>query len=148
MPKKDMSNRVRSVTFKTGAITADAWVPYIDTLGFESVTIQCMTRMTTASSSNSFQPIIQEADVAPTTPAAAGSYSAVAATDLVGTAPAVVEQTASDVNAQVGYIGSQRYIAVLVDETGTAEGEVIVTYILGHGSEMPDTQTLTTGAVS
>lgn len=148
MAMKDMSSKVRSVTFKTGAVSADTWLPYIDTLGFNSLTIQCMTRMTTASSGNSFTPTVMEADVAPATPAAAASYSAVAAADLVGTAPAAVEQTTADVNAQVGYIGSQRYVAVWVDETSTAVGEVIVTYILGDPSEMPDTHTLTTGTVS
>lgn len=148
MPAKDLKNRVTCVTFDSGALTADGWLPYVDTLGFESLTIHCMTRMTTASSGNSFTPTIMEADTAPTAPAASGSYTAVAAADLVGAAPAAVEQTTADVNATVGYIGSQRYVAVWVDETSTAAGSVVVTYILGHGSEMPATTTVTTGTVT
>jgi hypothetical protein len=127
----------------------DALSKYIDLAGFGGVDIEVVIgTLTGVDTSNYLTPILQEAD---STPAAAGSYAAVAAGDMVGGFTKVDATTKDNVVQRVSYVGSKRYINVKLDYTGTAiSAGVVGVYARLHDARKGPAAALTptTGAVS
>ena len=117
-------------------ITASTYTKYIDLQGFESAEIIVnIGAATPLSGSNYMTPTLKEAASAPT---ASGSYSTVATADQVGAFTAVDAQDEDETTQQVGYVGSSRYLAVQVVETGTVTAfNVSVDVILGTPRHAP-----------
>lgn len=126
------------------AVAADQQSDYIDLAGYEGVTLFIISKMGTADGSNYVTPILQEADASP---ASSGSYSAVAASDLLGTLSA--RNALTHVIEHVSYIGDKRYLNILLDETGTASGNFAVVAVLHKARHQPAADdSPTTGTVS
>ncbi len=150
-----MIDLYHDLKFKTLADPADisdttTWLGYVDTQGFQGVLIgfQCGAAGGTADASNYVTPTLYEAD---STPAAAASYSAVAAGDIIGSYAAVASAATDSVTQVVGYKGSKRYVALKSVGTGTTISALTVSAFVAAGAadHEPSTGvTLTTGTVS
>lgn len=101
-----------------GTVTGNA----VGVAGYESVTICIMTGTVTDGSG-----VWSVTECA----TSGGSYTAVAASDLIGTMP-TTNTTASHDNAgwQVGYRGSQPFIKVVCTISGSTTGQVIAAGVL------------------
>lgn len=127
----------------------NTWLGYVDTQRFEGIVIGCIIgTLTGVATGNSVLPTLYECDATPT---AAGSYSEVAAADILG-AFTVVDSTAKDAVVQaVGYKGSKRYVALKSVYTGTLITAGYIGSFVGAGlahDEPATTPTLTVGTVS
>lgn len=127
------------------ALSATGYSKYIDLQGYGSCVIVVRQSLNTASSGNTLTPSLVEADE---TPGSTASYSAVPASEVLGTL-SVFEETGDQAPEQVGYVGNARYLAVKFTETGTAAGDMTVYAILGNGDLQPiNADSPTTGTIS
>lgn len=144
MSVKHEGNTVTVQLQTPASLSADTWTKYVDLAGFSGVTITVSSEMSTADGSNYFTPVFKDATA---TPGSTGSYSSTGADNLVGAFSAMNSTTGYC--QSVSYIGTSRYVAVLLDETSTAAGVFSVTATLFGPKESPATNhTPTTGAVS
>lgn len=145
MATKDLKNRIRpALLYAANTTAATAYSYYVD-LGakYESCVIVLTYEANTADAdTNYYTPALYEAT---STPAASGSYSAVAAGDLEGSLSAI-HATGTGIQ-YVGYKGGKRYLMVKLTEKGTADVEFHITAIVGDASSEPPAAP-TTGAVS
>jgi len=127
-------------------VTATGRSAYVDLQGWDAVDIILdYGDVTAAAGANNLVPTLQEADA---TPAASGSYSAVASADLGGSFTTLEDGVTADVD-HVAYRGSERYIHVLLTETGTAAAVVGVIAVLRKFSRQPSNDVnVTTGTVT
>ena len=124
MASRDLKNEIKivnalniaSITTNTTTVGVE-----VDTIGFESVTIEVITG---ARTDGTVTPLLQETDVA-------GSYSgSVADEDLIGLeANAALSEL--NARARLGYIGKKRYVRLSLVSTSvttglTAGGSVIL----------------------
>jgi hypothetical protein len=128
------------------AVTADTSSVYLDLQGFDAVDIVATYSNVTASAgSNNIVIKVQEASA---TPGSAGSYTDVAAANLRGAMPTLQNAVTANV-ASVGVVGSERYLRVLLDATGTVSAFVSLMAVLTLSDRDPaNAKTVTTGAVS
>ena len=124
MASRDLKNDIKivnalniaSITTNTTTVGVE-----VDTLGFESVTIEVITG---ARTDGTVTPLLQETDVA-------GSYSgSVADEDLIGL-EADAALSALNERARFGYVGKKRYVRLSLVSTSvttglTAGGSVIL----------------------
>lgn len=134
------------------AVSATGGSNYVDTQNIDSLLLLATVGdLGSPDGSNNLVLTVQEAD---DTPAAAGSYSTVAAADLRGDVNAngeiVIDATADESQTYaVAYVGNKRYVRMAWVETGTISGPLGVIAIGEHASRQPASNiTLTTGAVS
>jgi hypothetical protein len=127
----------------------DAWSKYVDLAGSHGCIITVhVGDLTGVDGSNYLTPVLYEATA---TPASAGSYSAVAASDLLGGFSKIDATTEDSTIQTVGYKGICRYVAVKCDYTGTGitAGCVSVEgYVAFSDHEPTSGRTVTTGTVS
>lgn len=126
------------------ATAADTYTKYVDLQGYQSCELIVIYDAGTASAGNSFTPTVK---VASATPGSTGSYATADSADLIGSFSAV--EATGEGSQSVGYVGTSRYVSVLLDETGTASFDFTVIARLGHGKSAPvNSDTVTTGAIS
>jgi hypothetical protein len=94
---------------------------YVDVRDFDAVELIIAEDATTASSGNGFTITVEHSDTTTDT-------SFAATTDYVGTIPPILITTTDRVT-NVGYVGSKRYVRVVLTETGTGVSEVCVTAV-------------------
>lgn len=125
----------------------DEGVNYVDLAGYEgAIAMVNFGAVTNVDASNKVIPVLQHCDSAPATNA---SWAAVDAADIVGsTFAAVLSATTDDLTQVAGYIGSKRYLRVVLDFTSAGTNPdhcpVSVNYILGcarHGAANASTPT-------
>lgn len=93
----------------------DVGTNYVDLAGFESaVALINIGALTNQDADNKVIPILQECD---STPTANVSWSAVAVADMQGAFAAVTSASTDQCSQAVGYIGSKRYLRILLDFT-------------------------------
>ena len=149
MPNREIKNTTRVVQLKTYATTtADTRTAYIDLQGWDAalfvVDNGALTVPTTGT--NEFDIKIIHADASP---AAVGSYTDAAATDVVGPLPVLGDTNATAQTRTVAYVGNKQYVALFIDETGDVSAAVGVYAILQKfGREASGDVTVTTGAIS
>jgi len=149
MPAKDSYNTTKIALLLEPQDLAhtDTYSAYVDLAGYESALFEVSVgALTGVDGSNYLTPTLLEATE---TPDSTASYSAVDSADIIG-GFSKIDAAAEDSVVQVaGYIGSERYVCVLLDyaSTGISAGVVGVNVILGHTSEIPPGAP-TTGAVS
>ena len=127
-------------------ITADTYSNYVDLAGYEGAEFLVNFGAATPLSGSAYMtPKLYEASVTPT---ATGSYSAVAAGDLLGSFTAIDAQSEDQTTQRVGYRGSKRYVCVLLDETGSLTSCLVsVDAVLGIPRDAPAAAP-TTGTVT
>jgi hypothetical protein len=119
-------------------VEADTKSDILDLAGFSGavVSVNFGDITTLTEDTNMVEPVLQESDTTDD-----GDFSAVAAADILGGFLEVDSVDADESSTQyVGYIGSCRYIRVLLDVTGHPVAvPVSVDGILGYPSEAPVT---------
>lgn len=100
----------------------------LDRRGFDSVAF-IYSSGASASVADTITPVIYEGDTTN------GSFTSVAAADLVGTEAALTLTAAK--SGKVGYIGNKRYLKIRLYGTGTATAVVAATAILGNPAIRP-----------
>jgi ubiquinone biosynthesis protein UbiJ len=149
MPNREIKNTTRVVQLKTYASTnADTRTAYVDLQGWDAalfvVDNGALTVATTGT--NEFDIKVIHADA---TPAAVGSYTEAATTDVVGPLPVLGDANTTAQTRTVGYVGNKRYVALFIDETGDVTADVGVYAILQKFSrEASGAVTVTSGAIS
>lgn len=109
----------------------------VDTNGFEAATIVFASGTITAGTADF---TVQEAP--DNGSGAAGSFTDVAATDLIGTVPTIVATDDNKVS-RVGYRGKKRFIRVNMAETATFTSHIhAVIVVLGAAATVPVTAQL------
>lgn len=131
MATKDLSQVVKSnISLAPAARAASANGSSVDMSGYESALILIALGSWT-DGIHAYE--VQESDDD-------AAWTAVAAADLVGTEPTVSDATDDDSTVEIGYIGSKRYVRVVVTcsgsplATGTVSSAVIVQ---GHARHAP-----------
>jgi hypothetical protein len=149
MPNREIKNTTRVVQLKTYATTsADTRTAYVDTQGWDAVLFVVDNGVLTVptTGTNEFDIKVIHADASP---AAVGSYTTAAATDVVGPLPVLGDTNATAQTRTVGYVGNKRYVALFIDETGDVSANVGVYAVLQKFSrEASGAVTVTTGAIS
>lgn len=127
---RDLVNNIGIVQALAPAVlTATATGAAIDLLGFGSAAVAINTGA--ISGDGDFTAALQESDTT-----TSGDFADVAAPDLIGTLPANLEANAA---AKIGYIGTKRYLRVVVTRnsgTSIAAGAML---IKGNAAERPVT---------
>ncbi len=100
----------------------------LDRRGFETVEF-IYSSGASASAADTITPVILECDTV------SGSYTSVAAVDLLGTEAALTLTAAK--SGKVGYGGNKRYLKIRLYGTGTATAVVAATAILGEPAIRP-----------
>ena len=100
----------------------------LDRRGFESVEF-VFSSGASATVADTITPVVYEGDTT------GGSFTSVAAADLVGTEAALTLTAAK--SGKVGYIGNKRYLKLRLYGTGTATAVVAATCILGNPNIAP-----------
>lgn len=130
MATRDLKNDIAlAPALVPSTITATASSAAIDLKGYESATVAITTGA--IGGAGNFTPKLQESDTT-----TSGDFTDVAAIDLIGTFPAVLEASSEYL---VGYKGAKRYVrTVLTLNSGTniAAGAAV---ILGHPHDRPTT---------
>lgn len=139
-----------AVSLLAANVSADSYSKYIDLKDYDGCRIILTAEMDTADSSNYITPSLLESDTDPTTPGSTASYSAVASADYSSGVNgfAALNDTTTAWCQEVAYIGDQRYICVLLDETNTAQGEIHIVAVPFRAQQKPVTAVPTTGTVS
>ena len=116
-------------------ITAEAWSKYVDLQGYDEVTFVVRQSGNTASSGNTFTPTIQVASASPTSQS---SYSA-ASTDQINGSFTAHTSTGDKAPETASFTPgpNDRYAAVKLTETGTADFDMTVYAILSRGRHQP-----------
>ncbi len=131
------------------ATTADRQSNYIDLSGWDSALfIVNVSALTGVDGSNYLTPTLRSATA---TPASAGSYSAVAAGDIVGGFTKIDSTSEDEVTQSCSYTGADRYVQVFLDITGSSisAGYVGVVVVLSRSRKDPaSAKTATPGTVS
>jgi hypothetical protein len=143
MATRDLKNLIRPTLLMAEQVDDDEYSDYID-LGneYESCVLLVTCEAVTASAGNQILPTLYEASA---TPGSTGSYSAVDSGDIEGAFAAIA--TTGSTAQYVGYKGGERYLCVFLNETGTFDGEVHVTAIVGNSGTKPPAAP-TTGTVT
>lgn len=129
---KDLKNRVAVAhLLDAQSINADTATKYVDLAGFNSAIVLVNLGSATFSSA-SITPKLQESD---TTNAA--DFSDVSAGDMIGSFTTVDDANKDQTTQVVGYIGSKRYIRVLLDIAGSLTIPVAVDAVLSDAATEP-----------
>lgn len=132
MPNRSQTRRVATTQLlKPQEISATTTSDFIDTTGFNAIEVIISVDNTTASSSNGFTPTLQDSD-------SIGTGTFATTTDFVGDALAI-DITQDEKVIHVGYIGSKRYLRVVMTETGTAVSEVDIIAVVSRAANSPPT---------
>ena len=137
MPARSMTDKV-GVAFLTSpvAITATDTSLYFDTKGWEEVEIIINETSTAVDSSHYYTPTLQSST-------ASGSGFATS-TEYQGTTLASQTTNTSTVR-HIGYTGTERYIKVVMTETGTTAASTIAVTVIASRPLDTSTLTMTTG---
>lgn len=135
---QDLQNRVKVVKAIdpiVGNNTTEGTGLTVDTKGYESAVLVFHIGVSgdTLSGSVKMLPSVEESDDDST-------WTAVAATDLIGSTLALIDDAAEDAVVQeAGYRGTKRYIRPLITFTGTHTNgtPISAVAILGHGRHLP-----------
>ena len=147
----EMYNNVKVITLAEAADLAhtDTQSNYVDREGYAGLMIiVAIGALTGVDTSNYVTPILQEAA---DTPASAGSYSTVSAAQVLGAFSAVTTTALDSCVQAVEYKGTDRYVNVKLDYTGTGISAGIVgVYAILYNPRKASiaSVTPTTGAVS
>ncbi|MEN6370929.1 MAG: hypothetical protein ABFD64_02865 [Armatimonadota bacterium] len=119
--------------------TNDTKSSLLDLQGFESAVIAVnVGAITTPDSTSYITPVLEESDTT-----ADGSFAAVAATDIIGAFTKMDAATEDQTTQYVGYVGTKRYVRVLIDITdddgGISHALVSVDGIVGDAHISPVT---------
>lgn len=153
MNREAVSTKTLATLQAAATISATGGSRYVDLQDVDAMSLLiAVGDLGSPDGSNNLVITFAEAD---DTPAAAGSYTAVAAADLRGDVNAsgevVIDATDAESRAYlVGYVGSKRYLRAIWTETGTISGPLSVTAIGEYAArEAARTEvTLATGAVT
>lgn len=127
-------------------VTATGASHYVDLQGFDAVDfIVAYGDVTASAGANNFVISLEEKDTAPAT---AAGYTAVAAADIRGTPVTLQNGVTAGVFA-IGYVGTKRYVRVVITETGTASATIGVLAALKLSDREPaNAKSVTSGAAS
>lgn len=131
---RDMHNNISVLTAVTPAAVGTTGIAggklsaAIDRRGFDTVEFVYMAGGS-ASVADTITPVVYEGDTT------TGSFTSVAAGDLLGTEAALTLTTAAGKVGKVGYRGNKRYLKIRLYGTGTATAVVSATAILGKPSQ-------------
>lgn len=150
---KDLFNDIKIVHLKDCAnITdhTDVGLNYVDLQGFESAIMMVnYGAVTTLGTADKVIAVLQECDASPTLDA---SWSAVATGDMNGAFTLLDGETDDQTTQAVGYLGTKRYLRVLLDFTsaGTHPNTCYVSCdaILGYARHGSATDTTVTSGTS
>jgi hypothetical protein len=134
MNREMESNIKAQVALAPQAITSDATTngEWIDTAGYDSLTFLLATGALT---DGDYTPVIEEADAADYSDAAAVADAGLTKTEASAAFTADGDDKAT---SKIGYIGSKRYVRLSVVSTGTTSGALIgALAVLGHPSHAP-----------
>ena len=130
---RDMHNNIKVVNAitpqavgTTGAANGKTSAA-IDRQGYE--TVEFVYQGSGGASGDTITPVVKECDTA------SGTFTSVAAIDLLGTEAAITLTTAAA--QKVGYIGNKRYLKFQLYGLGTATAVVAAAAILGKPSRAP-----------
>ena len=128
MASRDLKHNIKPVLAVAPAVlTATATSTAIDTLGFESVTLEVLTGA--IAGSGNFTPKLQHSDTT-----TAGDFVDVPAIDLIEALPAVLAANAA---VTQGYRGAKRYVRVLLTLNSGTSIAASASVILGHPRSAP-----------
>lgn len=122
MTMRDLNNKIKVVTTiePAASITATTTGTAVDCAGYRSA---CAVIHTGVHTDGTFTPELQESD------ASGSGFTTVAAGDLAGSFTAVT--SANDQSVQkVGYLGSKRYLKVVMTETVASAGAFFTAVIV------------------
>lgn len=122
MTVRDQNNETRVVqtVAPAAALTATTTGTAVDTVGFRSATAVIAAGVAT---DGTFVATLEESD------ASGSGYTTVAAGDLSGSFASVTSAT-DEVTQEVGYLGTKRYLRVVLTETVSSTGASIVAVIV------------------
>ena len=146
MPNRELTTSTRYVQLTEPQTRAAAFrSAAIDLRGWDAVDIVIdYGDVTAAGGANTLTPTLQEANV---TPAAIGSYSAVAAADRTGDFT-VLGNAVTTGQSVVGYRGPARYVHVNVALAGASSAVIGITAVLRRAAQDPsNAAAVTTDAV-
>lgn len=126
------------------SVTATGWTAYVDLYPYNQVTFIVYQKMAIADASNFITPALYDASA---TPASSASYTVVGSDYYNGSVTAAKTTTAQ--TEHISYVGENRYVAIKLTETGTAQGQFTITAVLGSGRHQEiATDTPTTGTIT
>lgn len=129
---KDLKNRVAVAhLLDAQSINADTATDYVDLAGFNSAIVLVNLGSATFSGA-SITPKLQESNTTNAT-----DFSDVDAGDMIGSFTTVDDANKDQTTQVVGYIGSMRYIRVLLDIEGTLTIPVAVDAVLSDAAVEP-----------
>ncbi len=139
---KDLKSRIAVAhLLDAQTVSSDTKTKYVDLAGFGSAVVLVNIGSASFSSAN-ITPILQESDST-----ADASFTPVSASDMVGSFTTVSDANGDQVTQVVGYIGSKRYIRVLLDVSGSLSIPVAVDAVLSDALVEPP-EPPTTGTAS
>ena len=114
MTMRDINNAIKVVTTiePAASITATTTGASVDTAGYRSA---CAVIHTGVHTDGTFTPTLEESD------ASGSGFTTVAAGDLSGTFTAITSSNDQSIQ-KVGYLGSKRYLRVVMTETVASAG--------------------------
>ena len=151
MNREKLSSSTTALLLAPVVVAADTQSNYVDLQGWDAATVYVAVGDLGAVSASFFQtPILQEANV---TPGTIASYSAVAAADYYAgdSGGFIAIDGAGDESSvyKLAYLGTERYLNVLLDETGTTSGPICVWVELYKANIQPsDGLSVVTGTVT
>lgn len=151
MNREQLSNSTTALLLAPVAISGDTHSNYVDLQGWDAATFYVAVGDIGATSSSYYlTPVLREASA---TPGTIASYSAVAAADYyAGDSGGFIAIDGSGDESSVyklAYTGTERYVNILLDETGVISGPVCVWVELHNANQQPsDGLTVTTGTVT
>ena len=148
MPNRELTTSTRYVLLKKPvniSATATHYANYVDLQGWDAVDF-LIDYGDASGATGGFTFTLWEAAA---TPAAHGSYTAVASADLRGTDLAALTHASTGTVQHVGYAGSKRYAAIRIAWVTDAQCIIGVVAVLRKFGRQPShAVTVTTGTVS
>lgn len=122
MTMRDINNAIKVVTTiePAASITATTTGAAVDTAGYRSA---CAVIHSGVHTDGTFTPTLEESD------ASGSDYTTVAAGDLSGSFATVTSSTDQSIQ-KVGYLGSKRYLRVVMTETVASAGAFFTAVIV------------------
>lgn len=122
MPKRDLNNQISVVNSVApqAALTATTTGSSVDLAGYRSAAVVVHAG---AATDGTFTPTVEESD------SSGSGFTTVAAADLNGSFAAITSSTDDNVQ-EVGYLGTKRYIRVLLTETVASTGAFITAFVV------------------
>lgn len=136
MNRERLTHKADALLLAPATVAATAGTDAVDLQGFDAVeVVVAHGDVTAAAGANNFVLSLSSApDGSVITDL--GAYSAVAAADVVGSFDTLENGVLAGVQ-RVGYIGTDRYLRVVITETGTASAEIGIVALLELSDREP-----------